>query len=72
MASTRFDWDPDKDAENQHKHGVSFSRAQYAFADPLRVIATDVSHSQTEERVAFGPRSLALADLVVEFWRGDL
>ena len=39
-----------KDAENQHKHGVSFGRAQYAFADPLRVIATDVSHSQTEER----------------------
>ena len=27
MAHTRFDWDPDKDAENQGKHGVSFSRA---------------------------------------------
>ncbi|MBS4095560.1 MAG: BrnT family toxin [Sulfuricella sp.] len=33
MAHTRFDWDADKDAENQEKHGVSFSRAQYAFAD---------------------------------------
>ena len=50
MASTRFDWDTDKDAENQQKHGVSFSRAQYAFADPKRVIATDITHSQTEER----------------------
>ncbi len=50
MASTRFDWDTDKDAENQQKHGVSFSRAQYAFADPKRVIATDTTHSQTEER----------------------
>ena len=49
MAHTRFDWDPDKDAENQKKHGVSFSRAQYAFADPRRVIAKDVTHSQTEE-----------------------
>ncbi len=50
MAHTRFDWDPDKDAENQQKHGVSFSRAQYAFADSQRVIAKDVTHSQTEER----------------------
>lgn len=50
MANTRFDWDTDKDAENQQKHGVSFARAQYAFADPKRVIAKDISHSQTEER----------------------
>ena len=50
MANTHFDWDPDKDAENQRKHGVSFSRAQYAFADSQRVIAKDDTHSQTEER----------------------
>jgi uncharacterized protein len=50
MANTRFDWDNDKDAENQQKHGVSFSRAQYAFADPQRVIAKDITHSQSEER----------------------
>ena len=50
MAGARFDWNPEKDAENQHKHGVSFARAQRAFADPKRVIAKDVSHSQTEER----------------------
>ena len=50
MANTRFDWDAGKDAENQKKHGVSFSSAQYAFADPQRVIAKDIAHSQTEER----------------------
>ena len=50
MARTRFDWDPDKDAENQRKHGVSFLRAQRAFTDNRRVIARDISHSQTEER----------------------
>ena len=50
MVFTRFDWDPDKDAENQRKHGVPFSLAQFAFADPRRVIAKDVTHSQTEER----------------------
>ena len=50
MAKTRFDWDPDKDTENLGKHGVSFSRAQHAFADPRRVIAKDETHSQTEQR----------------------
>ena len=50
MAGVRFDWDPEKDAENQRKHDVSFGRAQYAFADPKRVIAKDASHSQTEDR----------------------
>jgi uncharacterized DUF497 family protein len=50
MAKTRFDWDPGKDAENQAKHGVSFSYAQQAFADLQRVIAKDEMHSQTEER----------------------
>ena len=50
MATTRFDWDTYKDAENQLKHGVSFSRAQHAFADLQRVIARDITHSQTEER----------------------
>lgn len=50
MANACFDWDTGKDTENQQKHGVSFTRAQYAFADPQRVIARDIAHSQTEER----------------------
>lgn len=50
MAKTKFEWDVEKDALNQAKHGISFAVAQYAFADPLRIIAKDESHSQTEER----------------------
>jgi uncharacterized protein len=50
MAATRFEWDSDKDAANRIKHGVSFQRAQYAFADPRRVIAKDLTHSQSEDR----------------------
>lgn len=46
----RFEWDPRKDKENQQKHGVPFEVAQYAFADPDRVIAEDLSHSQDEKR----------------------
>ena len=50
MKKTRFEWDPEKDEENQKKHGVSFALAQYAFADPERVIAEDIAHSKTEKR----------------------
>lgn len=47
---TRFEWDTNKDLENQQKHGVAFAKAQYAFADPQRVIAEDVTHSEQEQR----------------------
>jgi uncharacterized protein len=50
MSKTRFEWDPNKDLENQKKHGVAFAEAQYAFADPCRVIAEDVNHSDQEQR----------------------
>ncbi len=47
---TRFEWDKNKDTENQAKHGVAFGVAQYAFADPDRVIAEDLSHGNKEKR----------------------
>ena len=50
MRKTRFEWDEDKDRENQEKHKVSFSLAQRAFLDPCRVIAEDITHSEGEER----------------------
>lgn len=50
MKIARFEWDEDKDRENQAKHKVSFSFAQRAFLDPCRIIAKDVRHSGEEER----------------------
>lgn len=50
MATARFEWDAKKDRENQRKHGVSFSKAQSAFADRGRIIAEDLSHSSGEAR----------------------
>jgi hypothetical protein len=50
VAVARFDWDPRKDRANQTKHGVSFSEAQTAFADPRRLLAEDASHSGAEKR----------------------
>ncbi len=43
MDKTRFEWDEAKDRLNQRKHGVPFALAQYAFADPCRVILEDMS-----------------------------
>ena len=50
MARESFEWDSEKDLINQDKHGVSFAKAQYAFADPDRVIAEDLNHCAGEER----------------------
>ena len=50
MAKARFDWDDAKNRENWHKHGIDFASAQAAFADPRRVIAKDMAHSENEER----------------------
>jgi uncharacterized DUF497 family protein len=46
----QFEWDDGKDTVNRQKHGVSFALAQYAFADPHRVILEDTAHSQNEKR----------------------
>ena len=50
MAKARFEWDSKRNQENQKRHGVSFAKAQFAFADPKRVIAEDLSHSSGEKR----------------------
>ena len=50
MKKAKFEWDASKDKQNQEKHSVSFEFAQYAFADPNRVIAEDLSHCQKEKR----------------------
>lgn len=50
MKKVKFEWNTKKDKENQAKHGISFELAQYAFADPNRIIAEDLTHSQKEKR----------------------
>ena len=50
MAAVRFEWDSNKDDENQRKHGVPFVVTQHAFANPRRVIAEDLAHGEGEAR----------------------
>lgn len=46
----KFDWDPDKAAENAAKHGISFDQAIKAFDDPDAIFFADEEHSKGEVR----------------------
>ena len=45
-----FEWDAEKAAANEQKHGVSFAEAAMLFADPLAAIFDDPEHSAEELR----------------------
>ena len=46
----QFDWDPNKAAGNETKHGVSFEEATTVFGDPLSDTYDDPDHSWEEHR----------------------
>ena len=46
----KFEWDPQKAASNQRKHGVSFHEAASVLGDPLSITYHDPDHSATEHR----------------------
>jgi uncharacterized DUF497 family protein len=45
-----FEWDADKDGQNQAKHGVTFEEAASVFGDPLALTISDPDHSHEEDR----------------------
>lgn len=45
-----FEWDPNKAAVNEKKHGISFSEAVTVFGDPLELTISDPDHSFGEYR----------------------
>ena len=45
-----FEWDANKDAANQRKHGVSFAEAESAFTDARARLIADPDHSEEEDR----------------------
>jgi len=80
--NTSFEWDEEKNTENILKHGVKFETAQYAFIDPKRVIAQDLTHSKEEKRyfciglvkggiltVRFTYRSNSIRIIGAGYWR---
>jgi uncharacterized protein len=50
MPAVKFDWDSNKAAANEQKHGVSFAEAQEVFLDPNALDRFDADHSIIELR----------------------
>jgi len=46
----RFEWDPEKEARNFRKHGVSFVEARTVFGDALAATIPDSKHSELEQQ----------------------
>jgi len=65
MNSLRFEWDEDKAASNQEKHGVSFEEAKSVFADSLGRLIADPDSSEAEERFVLMGVSSRLRLLIV-------
>lgn len=65
MSGLRFEWDPDKAAENKRKHGVSFEEAESIFADEFALLIDDPEHSSEEDRFLLLGLSIKLRTLVV-------
>jgi len=51
VAVITFEWDAEKAASNEEKHGLSFEEASTAFGDPLSITVDDPDHSQDEARL---------------------
>jgi uncharacterized protein len=67
-----FEWDPQKAAANERKHGVTFDEAVTAFGDPLGTVVDDPRHSVGEVRLVLLGYSQATRLLAVMFTeRGD-
>ena len=60
----RFEWDPQKAAQNHRKHGVRFEEASTVFHDPLAAIFDDTDTSLDERReIIVGYSAAGIADL---------
>ena len=45
-----YEWDRNKAAKNQQKHGISFEQAASVFLDPLAITFDDPDHSAEHRR----------------------
>jgi len=66
----RYEWDPDKAATNEARHGVRFADAVSVFGDEQALTIQD-SHPDEERFVTIGMDAFARVLVVVYTWRGD-
>jgi uncharacterized DUF497 family protein len=67
----RFEFDPDKAAENFEKHSTSFADAEGVFEDPLAVHRPDPDAEGEDRSVAVGLGSAGRVLVVVYSTRGE-
>jgi len=68
----KFEWDPQKAAQNLSKHGVSFREAATVLGDSLGATVTDPDHSSAEDRyITVGSSNRGRLLLVAHTERGD-
>ena len=65
MHDFRFEWDGEKAALNNRKHGISFEEAQTVFYDEQAIEFFDPDHSEQEDRFIMLGGSFRLRLLVV-------
>ena len=65
-----FEWDPEKAASNELRHGVTFEEATEVFADDYSSTVSDPDHSAEEERPLIGVTTSGRS-LVVSFTDRD-
>ena len=67
-----FEWDTEKAAANERKHGVTFAEALTAFADTLALTGYDPDHSDDEDRyITMGQSADGRLLIVSHTDRGD-
>ena len=68
----KFEWNRDKERINIRKHGVTFEKASYVFADPFALNLYDNEHSDNEDRwVLLGKSLNETVLLVIHTFRDD-
>lgn len=65
MSQIRFEWDPQKAASNEKKHGISFEEAQSVFFDEQALLLEDPQPRHEEERFILLGLSASIRLLVV-------
>ncbi|MBN2738138.1 MAG: BrnT family toxin [Spirochaetales bacterium] len=61
----QFEWDPEKEIKNIHKHGIDFEEAKSVFYDINARVIHDPEHSDNEDRFIILGLSVNLSLLIV-------
>jgi len=62
----KVEWDPQKAASNQRKHGISFHEAVTYFADPYGLLLEDEAHPERLVLIAVSEKSRVLFTVFAE------